>query len=146
MEQVETNRKPYVIMLVLGLVMLAFSTWIAHEYREFRHEVESTTGTVTEIVTEEIAGAERERAVITFSDTKGATHKFRIPVAGTFFDYSTGENVTVVYDPALPSAASVDGFWPTWTLIMLCFVVSYLVIVLFMWAYYRIRYRNFEAD
>lgn len=146
MEQVENNsRKPYVIMLIFGLTMLALSTWVAHEYRDYRHKVVNTTGTVTQIVTEELSnGLTRERAVIAFTDEKGQSFRFRIPVAGTFFDYTQGENVPVVYDPAAPTDASVDGFWATWSLIMLCFLVSYLAIVVAMRLYYFIRYRNAE--
>lgn len=145
MEQVERSRKQYVIMLVFGLTMLAFSTWIAHEYRDFRHEIESTGGTVTHIVTEELVdGQERQRAVVEFSDKAGKEHSFRIPVAGTFFDYGVGEKVTVVYDPGSPSNASVDGFWATWTLIMLCFVMTYLAFVIVFRGIYFIRYRGEE--
>lgn len=146
MEQVESSsRKPYVIMLIFGLTMLALSTWVAHEYRVYRHQVVNTTGTVTQIVTEELSsGHKRDRAVIAFTDEKGQAFRFRIPVAGTFFDYKEGESVPVVYDPAAPTNASVDGFWATWSLIMLCFVISYLTIVIMMRLYYYLRYRNAE--
>jgi len=145
MEQVENNRKQYVIMLVFGLCMLAVSTWVAHEYRDYRHDIQSTTGTVTKIITEEIGdGAERKRAVVEFTAESGKSHTFRIPVAGTFFDYSPGESVTVVYDPGIPTNASVDGFWATWSLIMLCFGVTYLAFVLVFRGIHYIRYRNVE--
>ncbi|PJF33479.1 MAG: hypothetical protein CUN57_02055, partial [Phototrophicales bacterium] len=94
------SRKKYLFVLITGLFMLGLTTWVAHEYRDYRHSVESTRGQVVEIIQEETqSGAKRDRAVIEFIDPDGITHHFDIPVQGMFFDYKTGELVTVIFDP-----------------------------------------------
>ena len=52
--------------------------------------------------------------LVRFQTAEGRTVEFQSTLRTNPPSYSTGDAVTVLYDPAQPSAATISGFLPVW--------------------------------
>jgi len=54
-----------------------------------------------------------------FTDTTGRQHVVRLKVSSSRYDYTVGERVTILYDPAAPEHVRVRSFFGTWGVTLL---------------------------
>lgn len=96
--------------LAFGLVFAAVAAWAWADDRARAEGGTSATGTVTDLVRRFDSGGSVYRPVVEFRDARGTRHGFVGKIGSNPPAYSPGETVTVIYDPAVPGRAMVDGF------------------------------------
>ncbi len=94
--------------IVVGLLLL----WTT---AAFVKSAARTTGTVTEI---ELTRSNVRHYVyfptITFADTDGKMHEFKVTWGSSEYAYEVGDTVPILFDPQDPSSFRIDkGLW-TW--------------------------------
>ncbi|AKM08082.1 DUF3592 domain-containing protein [Pelagerythrobacter marensis] len=97
--------------LAVGLVFAAVGLWAWTEDRALSNGGARTTGTVMELERRyDSDNGSTFRPVVVFHDREGTRHQFVGNVGSSPPAYAPGETVSVIYDPAAPGRAIIDGF------------------------------------
>jgi hypothetical protein len=98
------------IFAAIGVVFAAIAAWVHLEDRRFAAGGTRAQGTVIEMVGSSDSDGYSYRPVVEFRDADGQRHVFASNASSNPPRYSTGEAVAVIYDPAAPQQAVIDGF------------------------------------
>lgn len=97
--------------LAVGLVFAAVGVWVWTGDRALAERGAHTTGTVIDLARRyDNDGGTTYRPVVAFRDAAGTRHRFVGQVGSNPPAHSPGETVAVIYDPAAPGRAMIDGF------------------------------------
>lgn len=107
------NIVKYVFSLVgLGMLVAAFF-WYSSS-ATFLEKAITTEGTVIDLVVNRSSDSRTYSPVIEFLDQKGKSIEFESRTGSNPPDYSRGERVEVLYVPAEPRQAKINGFFSLW--------------------------------
>lgn len=98
---------------LIMLIMLIFAGYRAYDQFIFGRTAAHTEGVVTDVVRDRRPGLLYRvvfATVVRFQDEKGKWHQFAEPISSNPPPYQRGQRVPVLYDPAAPGAAVIDGF------------------------------------
>lgn len=101
------------LFFVAGLIMLLFAGYRAYDQLAFGSTAARAEGVVTDLVRDRRPGLAYRvvfGTVVRFQDEAGAWHQFSEAVSSNPPPYQRGERVSVLYDPAAPDQAVIDGF------------------------------------
>jgi hypothetical protein len=93
-----------------GIVLLSVCLYAAVEKRTFTKTAIQVSGTVVEL---RDAG-DASRAVISFHDQQGHSHRLISKVASSPPRFEHGESVQVLFPPGHPDQARIDSFFENW--------------------------------
>ncbi|MGV2497673.1 DUF3592 domain-containing protein [Pelagerythrobacter aerophilus] len=97
--------------LAFGLVFAAVGLWAWAGDRALAEAGTQASGTVIDLSRRyDSDSGSTYRPVVEFHDAKGTRHEFVGSVGSSPPAYSRGETVSVIYDPAAPGRAMIDGF------------------------------------
>jgi len=97
--------------LAFGLVFAIIGLWTWGSNRALAESGTRTTGTVIDLARRHDSDSgSTYRPVVVFHDGRGTRHEFVGNVGSSPPAYSPGETVAVIYDPAAPRRAMIDGF------------------------------------
>jgi hypothetical protein len=119
------------VFVPLGVLLLA---WAAYKYLDTRawlaRSVEAT-GSVIEMVRvrDRETGDVSFAPLVRFQTRDGKTVEFQSTFRSNPPAYSTGQNVTVLYDPAEPNAAAVSGLFSIWGFSIILALVGIVFLV-----------------
>lgn len=99
------------IFATLGLIAVGIGLWFYSESSAIADGGVNTRGTVIEMVrSRDSDGDVTYRPVVEFRDAEGTRREFTGRFGSSPPSYSTGESVSVIYDPDAPGRAIIDGF------------------------------------
>jgi hypothetical protein len=105
-----------VLFAVLGLGLIAGAVALALDTRAFIATAKHASGTVTELVPkrDKDDGSTTYTPVVMFEADSGASVSFTSSFSSNPPAYDVGEKVAVLYAPANPNEARIDGFGSLW--------------------------------
>ena len=105
-----------VLFGILGLGLLACAVALALDTRAFIATAKHASGTVTELVPkrDKDDGSTTYTPVVMFETDSGASVSFTSSFSSNPPAYDVGEKVAVLYAPAHPNEARIDGFGSLW--------------------------------
>lgn len=115
-------KKVFWIFVVIGVVILIASRWIATNAYEFTEHALRTQGTVVELQQAESKRSSNKRRssvyypIVTFSTSDGQNITFRESVGTNPPAYEQGETVDVLYLPDNPNDARIKDWLSLWLL------------------------------
>ena len=118
-------RTAYLVALMLisvGVALCGGAGYVRHTRAAFEAGSAHATGRVIDIVVTDRTGGERCFAPRVRFDVAGVQHEFvpsvhTCPSDGDYDPpWSEGDEVAVLYDPANPARADLDGFFNRWLL------------------------------
>lgn len=134
--QYEFKQDTTMLSAVYVLLFLGGLTVVIIAYKYYKASIDllrngvNTEATVTKIIAESDSDSRSYRAVFTFKDRDGNLVSFKNPVSSNPIVWKRGENVSIVYDPAIPTITKVVSYWglfrPT---IILLMIASPLLVV-----------------
>lgn len=101
------------LFLAVGLIMLLFAGYRAYDQIVFGRIAAHAEGVVSDVVRDRRPGLNYRvvfGTVVRFQDGKGEWHQFAEPISSNPPLYQRGEIVSVLFDPAAPDEAVIDGF------------------------------------
>lgn len=102
------------LFLAAGLVMLLAAGYLFYDQLTFGMSAARADGVVLDLVSERRPGWPTRTvfaAVVRFEDTAGEQHQFSESISANPPPYARGQRVAVLFDPAAPEKAVIDGFW-----------------------------------
>ena len=102
------------ISVIMGVVFLVAGLCMFAKAYDFVAHATKTTGKVVAIDHGDADGATTLHPVFMFTDAAGVEHKCRSPYGSSTYSFVPGEQVTVLYDPAVPTHAEIDSFRSIW--------------------------------
>lgn len=102
------------VFLLVGLGMLAGSVALLQHTRAFIARAARADGVVTELVARHSNDSDTWAPVVRFTPGGGEPVEFTSSSSSNPPSYHRGENVVVLYDPAQPQRARIDGFFSLW--------------------------------
>lgn len=97
--------------LAFGLIFAAIGLWAWAGDRALAETGTRARGTVIDLtLRRDSDSGSTYRPVVEFHDARGTRHEFVGSVGSSPPAYSRGETVSVIYDPAAPDRAMIDGF------------------------------------
>ena len=131
------------ITVIIGSVVFIIGFCMLTRAYHFVAHATKTTGKVVAIDHGDADGVTTVHPVFVFTDAAGIEHRCRSPYGSSTFFFAPGEQVTVLYDAAVPTHAKIDSFQSIW-LFPLVFMGAG---VLFVTNHYRwIRKMKLEKD
>jgi hypothetical protein len=94
------------VFALIGTVLLIAAIYAYQETRTFVASASRTTGTVT--------GYSGNRPIVRFKDERGTEVQFTSSTGSSPPRYRVGEAVAVLYQPAAPYDAKIEGFFALW--------------------------------
>ncbi len=98
----------------LGIVLLTVALYLVHSTQTFLEEASTANGTVIELVRKKSSDSNTYAPVVRFVTDTGESIEFTSDTSSNPPSYSEGESVRVLYRPAAPHAARIDGFFSLW--------------------------------
>ncbi|MDY7097298.1 MAG: DUF3592 domain-containing protein [Pseudomonadota bacterium] len=126
----------------IGLLFAGLGIAFFISDREYETDGIKTTGAVVRVITDSDDGTTTYRPVVTFVDQTGQRHQFTSNAASSWWDYSRGDPIDVVYLPDKPEKARIDGFLGRLFLPLMFFVLgSFFALAgaVFLWITIRRR-------
>jgi hypothetical protein len=106
------------LIILLGLGMLGGGGWLGMERQAFLERAEATNGTVVDFERHTSTSDGRTtttyHAVVDFSAPGGERIRFTHESGSSHPSLKRGDAVRVLYDPADPQEAIIDGGWQNW--------------------------------
>jgi hypothetical protein len=98
----------------LGIVLLGVALYLVQSTRTFLKEATTATGTVIELVRKHSSDSDTYAPVVRFVTDAGESIEFTSSTSNNPPGYSEGESVEVLYRPAAPRDARINGFFSLW--------------------------------
>ena len=133
-----------IVFALAGAGMLGFAAVLYFEHQDFVAAADTTEGEVIDIVgVSQRVGSSRSYApVVRFKTPDGKSVKFTSDSSSNPPSYSVGERVTVLYDPAKPRNAKLEG-WDNWLPVAgLGGFGAVFVFLAFSWAWAAVKQRR----
>ncbi len=105
------------IFAVIGIGMLVGEGYYIREEWSFIQRAKQTQGTVTGYETRTSSGRNRSTTYaphIRFTLPDGTVHEFTSDMSSSGKSYGVGQPVKILYDPAKPEEAEIDGYMAIW--------------------------------
>lgn len=112
-------------LIPIGLLLLLAAAWSVWSTKTWLARALEVEGVVIEMVRMRDSDDKGYlfSPIVRFETADGSTHEFQSGLRTNPPAYRTGEVVSVVYDPAVPGAATIRGVLSLWlTPIILCFI------------------------
>lgn len=125
----DTARTRTIFLLVFGsiaLIMLIVAMVSSYDAFVRSGIEEQASGIVVETVEETDDNTVYSYPVVAFTDSGGRNHTVRIPEGSSPPDWSAGDSLTVLYDPANPEDARTDSFTGSLLLWLVPFVTGFV--------------------
>lgn len=120
------------VMILIGGGLFGVGGWFAFDHASLLANRQRSVGTVTEVVAKRSAkGMTLYRPVVTYTEP-GSTRSqiFREKTGLWPSPFAEGDEVEVVFDPAVPESARFVSFWTLWFLPARMIAVSLLAVAL----------------
>ena len=102
------------ITAIFGGAFLVLGLWMAAKACDFVAHAAKTTGTVVAVEKDDSTEGTMYHPAFVFKDAAGVEHRC-VSSSGSSITFSRpGQQVTVLYDPAVPSRAELDSFQSIW--------------------------------
>jgi len=109
-----------IIFVFVGLGALVGTYFTYRDTRTFIETASRADGEVVELLEEDSDDSTVYRPVIRFQSTSSdRSFEFAGEIASSPPSYDVGEHVTVLYDPATPAEAQIEGFFNQWLLVLI---------------------------
>ena len=102
------------VFTLLGLGMILGTIILFHSTAAFLAAAETAPGVVTDLEYRRDSDGGTYYPLVRFRGPEGRELVFRGQVGSSPPAYARGEAVTVLYDPAAPETARIDGFFQLW--------------------------------
>ena len=102
------------VFITIGALMLAGAFYFYQDRQAFLKKAETVQGTVVELISKRSDNSTTYAPVVSFTTKAGNKIEFTSSVSSNPPSYSEGESVEVLYDPAEPKDASINGFASLW--------------------------------
>ncbi len=102
------------VFLTIGALMLAGAFYFYQDRQTFLKKAEIVQGTVVELISKRSDNSTTYAPLVSFTTKAGNKIEFTSAVSSNPPSYSEGESVEVLYDPADPKDASINGFASLW--------------------------------
>ena len=111
------------IFFVVGLGMLATSSYLYIDQRDFISSAKSANGEVIDLFRKrqdnDGSTSYTYSAVVRFTDDRAVTHEFIDSSSSNPPRYSKGQSIGLLYAPENPANAIVDDFWGRWAIVVI---------------------------
>lgn len=111
------------IFLLVGLAMLAASSYLYVDQSDFIAGAKEADGEVIDLVRkrqdDDGSTSYTYSAVIRFTDDRAVSHEFVDRISSSPPRYSKGQDVHLLYAPDNPTDAIVDDFWGRWAVVVI---------------------------
>jgi hypothetical protein len=122
------NRLGKFAIVPIGVLLLLLAAWSVWSTKMWIARSVETQGTVIEMV--RVRDSDNAGYMYTprvrFSTAEGKTIEFESSLRTNPPAYSTGQTVTVLYDPNVPESASIRGFFTLW---FMALILSFIGVV-----------------
>jgi len=126
-----------IIILTSVLPLGGIGGWFFFDTRNFLQFATQTTGTVVDLQSSrDSEGDTMYTPVFEYQDGTGTTHKIISSWSSNPPSHLEGDAVDVLYDPANPSDARLDGYLSLWLGPIICGVLALFLLLfamLFLW-------------
>lgn len=112
------------LFTLIGLAMLIGAFFAFTSTRDFLDTAVETQGTVIELIRERSSDSTTYRPVVEFKTKQGQVIEFASSSSSNPPSYSSGEAVTVLYQPLFPEQAKIKGFFSLWGAVMILSIMG----------------------
>lgn len=102
------------VFTIIGVGMLAGAFYLYSSTSSFLETAVTADGTVVELVRSRSSDSTSYYPVVVFKDAQGRQVEFRSSSGSNPPSYNRGESVVVLYEPASPENAKIQGFFSLW--------------------------------
>ena len=114
----------YIFFFVVATSLMIVAIYYYNETRELLKTGVNTRAIVSEIITVENSDGKSYKPVFTFLDENGHAVSFENPVSSNPVVWKLGEEVSVIYDPNMPSIAKVVSYWGLFRVSIICALIA----------------------
>lgn len=102
------------VFLVIGLALLTGAFFLYQNKKAFLEKADTAQGTVIELLQSRSDNSTTYKPLVSFKTKEGRQIEFTSSVSSNPPGYDEGETVEVLYDPADPKDANINGFASLW--------------------------------
>jgi hypothetical protein len=114
----------YILFFIVATALILIARYYYNETRELLKTGIGTKAIVSEIITVEDSDGKSYKPVFTFLDEDGHPVSFENPVTSNPVVWRLGEEVSVIYDPSMPSIAKVVSYWGLFRVSIICTMIA----------------------
>jgi hypothetical protein len=129
------------VFLTIGAIMLAGTFYLYQNQQDFLKKANTVQGTVIELVANRSDNSTTYTPVVAFKTKKGEEITYTSSVSSNPPSYSEGETVEILYDPADPKDASINGFASLW---IGCLILGILGTIFFLIGFLMILFAKLK--
>lgn len=114
----------YILFFLIAITLISVAIYHYNQTRELLKTGINTKALVSNIITVEDSDGKSYKPVFTFLDGDGHPVSFENPVSSNPVVWKRGEEVSIIYDPTMPSNAKVVSYWGLFRVSVICTMIA----------------------